>query len=128
MNRIDKVHVMHRSKSVFSPCHIHKRVVITNSRLGINRHGCQSCSSSAEQGAGSLPGSRSRLRIWSREIGSAVPSRVSPLTESGTHGLLSSFPLSSIMTAKASICAINQQAGPEFIWSRNRVSMAFIVH
>ena len=39
--------------------------------------GCQSCSSSAGQGRFifSCPGSR--LRIWSRETGSAVPSRVS---------------------------------------------------
>ena len=42
--------------------------------------GCQSCSwSTAEQGKWSTRCPRSRLRIWSRETGSAVPSRVSLL-------------------------------------------------
>ena len=46
----------------------------------INRvKGCQSCSWSAEQGKLIFPRPRSRLRIWSRETGSAVPSRVSLL-------------------------------------------------
>ena len=49
------------------------------SRL-VNRHdGCQSCSWSAEQGRLCVPCPRSRLRNWSREKGSAVPSRVSQL-------------------------------------------------
>ena len=39
----------------------------------------QSCSWSAEQGKLIFPYHRSRLRIWSRETGSAVPSRVSLL-------------------------------------------------
>ena len=39
-------------------------------------YGCQSCSRSAEQGKLTFPCPRSRLRIWSRETGSAVPSRV----------------------------------------------------
>ena len=38
--------------------------------------GCQFCSQSAEQGKTIFPCPRSRLRIWSRETGSAVPSRV----------------------------------------------------
>ena len=47
---------------------------------GSTRQGCQSCSWSAEQGKLCFfPCPRSRLRIWSRETGSAVPSRVSPL-------------------------------------------------
>ena len=42
--------------------------------------GCQSCSwSAAEQGKLIIRCPRSRLRIWSRETGSAVPSRVSLL-------------------------------------------------
>ena len=41
--------------------------------------GCQSFSWSAEQGNIFFPCPRSRLRIWSRETGSAVPSRVSLL-------------------------------------------------
>ena len=40
---------------------------------------CQSCSWSAEQGKLFFPYPRSRLRIWSRETGSAAPSRVSLL-------------------------------------------------
>ena len=39
--------------------------------------GCQSCSWSAEQRKRIFPCPRSRLRIWSRETGSVVPSRVS---------------------------------------------------
>ena len=41
--------------------------------------GCQYCSWSDEQENLSFPCPRSRLRIWSREAGSAVPSRVSLL-------------------------------------------------
>ena len=41
--------------------------------------GCQSCSWSAEQGKLTFRCPRSRLRIWSRDTGSAVPSRVSLL-------------------------------------------------
>ena len=41
--------------------------------------GCQSCSWSAEEGKWILPCPRSRLRIWSRKTGSAVPSRASLL-------------------------------------------------
>ena len=42
--------------------------------------GCQSCSwSAAEEGKVIIRCPRSRLRIWSRETGSAVPSRVSLL-------------------------------------------------
>ena len=50
-------------------------------RVWINRvwYGCQSCSWSAEQGKRLFPCPRPRLGIWSREAGSAVPSRASPL-------------------------------------------------
>ena len=52
--------------------------------------GCQSCSWSAKQRKLIFPCPRSRLRIWSREKGSAVPSRVSLLilhtqAESGAY-------------------------------------------
>ena len=55
-------------------------VITYNRRLDINRgmYGCQSCSWSAEQGKCFPPCCpRSRLQIWSHEIGSAVPSRIS---------------------------------------------------
>ena len=42
---------------------------------GPTGQGCQSCSWSAEQGKLIFPCLRSRLRIWSRETGSAVLSR-----------------------------------------------------
>ena len=53
-------------------------------------YGCQSCLWSAEQGKQNFPCPRSRLRFWSRELGSAVLSRVSPLVlytqaESGAY-------------------------------------------
>ena len=41
--------------------------------------GCQSCSWSAQQGKLIFPCPRMRLKVWSRETGSAVPSRVSLL-------------------------------------------------
>ena len=54
--------------------------VTHTARVWINRvKGCQSCSWSAEQGSIIFPCPRSRLRIWSRETGSAVPSRISLL-------------------------------------------------
>ena len=43
---------------------------------GSTGEGCQSCSSSAEQGKLTFPCPRTCLRIWSRETGSAVPSHV----------------------------------------------------
>ena len=49
-------------------------------RLGSSTgYGCQSCSWSPEQGKRMFPCSRTCLRIWSRETGSAVSSRVSLL-------------------------------------------------
>ena len=52
--------------------------------------GCHSYSWSAEQGEWIFPCPRSRLRVWSRETGSAIPSRVSLLilhtqAESGAY-------------------------------------------
>ena len=46
---------------------------------GSTGQGCQSCSWSAEQGKRIFSCPRACLRIWSRETGSAVPSRVSLL-------------------------------------------------
>ena len=65
-------------------------MVITFSRVWINRVSCQSCSWSAEQGKLKFSYPRTCLRIWSRETGSAVPSRVSLLifnrqAESGAY-------------------------------------------
>ena len=53
-------------------------------------YGCQSCLWLAEQGKWNFTCPRSRLRVWSRELGSVIPSRVSPLIlhtqpESGTY-------------------------------------------
>ncbi|CAM9418616.1 unnamed protein product [Ascophyllum nodosum] len=72
---------------------------------------------------------RSRLRIWSRETGSAVPSRVSLLilhtqAESGAYltGFLPSSAAASIYLFKT---AIRHRVSPEFIGSHNYVPMAF---
>ena len=46
---------------------------------GSTGYGYQFCSRSAEQGKWIFPCLRTRLRIWSRETGSVVPSRVSLL-------------------------------------------------
>ena len=55
-------------------------MVVTDSRVWINREGCQSRSWSAEQGKKFIfPCPHACLRICSRETGSAVPSRVSLL-------------------------------------------------
>ena len=43
------------------------------------RYGCQSCLWSAQQGKRDFLCPRSRLRVWSCNLGSAVPSHVSPL-------------------------------------------------
>ena len=73
-------------------------VVITFSRLGVNRvYGCQSCLWSADQGKRNFPCPRSHLRVWSRELGWAVPSRVSLFilhtqAESGAYSKRLHFP------------------------------------
>ena len=92
--------------------------VIIFSRLGIN----QSCLWSAEQGKRFFPCPCLRLRIWSREIGLAVPSRVSLLIlhtqgKSGAY-LRGSTPLSH----SAMVCirtVMHHRASPEFTRSRN---------
>ena len=80
-----------------------------------------------------FPCPRSRLRIWSRETGSAVPPRVSPhifhtQAESDwlmrTHGFLSFLPCSA---TKA--CTVNhQRVSLEFILSHKYVPMVFTSH
>ena len=81
----------------------------------------------AEQGKPILPCARSRLRIWSRETGSAVPSRVSLLifhtqAESGAYSEYSSrFTRRRPFT----YTAIRHRVSPEFIGSHNCVPMAF---
>ena len=77
-------------------------MVITFSSLGINQVWLPILLWSAEQGNECFPFPRSRLRVWSRELGSAVPSRISLLglhtqAESGAYirdsTALSHFPL-----------------------------------
>ena len=74
-----------------------------------------------------FPSPRSRLRIWFREAGSAVPSRVSLLilhnqAESGDYSRDSSrFP----RRRPFIYTAIRHRVSPEFIGFRNCVPMAF---
>ena len=92
--------------------------------------GCQSCSWSAEQGKVIFPCTRSRLRIWSRETGSAVTSRVSLLISKLRLNLVLTYEISPDFAA-ASIylflisTAIRHRVSPEFIGSRNCVPMTF---
>ena len=51
--------------------------MVTNIARYVRMSGCQSCTWLAEQGKSTFLCLRSRLRIWSRETVSAVPSRVS---------------------------------------------------
>ena len=81
-----------------------------------------------EQGKWNLPCPRTRLRVWPRETGSAVLSRVSPLilhtqTESGAYSRDSSrFPGGVHIFIETTI---RQRASPDLIGSRNCVPMAF---
>ena len=103
-------------------------MVIAYGRVLINRErGCQSSSWSTEQGKLVFLCPRLRLRIWSRETGSIVPSRVSLLTlhtlaESGAYEQDSS----QFLRQRPFIHTTNHyRASPEFIRSRNCVPMAF---
>ena len=95
---------------------------------GSTGYGCQSCSWSAEQGKLSFPCPRSRLKIWSREMGSAVPFRVSLFiihtqAESGACSRdASRFPRRCPFTVFIKT-AIRHRVSPEFIGSRNFVPM-----
>ena len=89
---------------------------------GSTGKGCQFCSWSAEQGKCFFPCPSSRLRIWSREIGSAVPSGVSLLilhtqAECGAYSQDSSrFPLRRPLIVDT---AIRHRVSSAFIRSRN---------
>ena len=99
-------------------------------RVRINRVRLPTCTWSAEQEKRIVSCPRSRLRIWSRETGLAVPSRVSLLVyihtqaESGVYLRDSSRvprrrPFSYLKTA------IRHRVSPEFIGSRDCIPMAF---
>ena len=75
-----------------------------------------------------FPCPRSCLRIWSRETGSAVPSRVSLLISILRLNLVlltGFFPSSAAASIYSFITAIRHRVSPEFIGSRNCVPMAF---
>ena len=52
---------------------------VLSAEYGPTGYGCHSCSWSVKQGMLFFHCPRSRLTIWSRETGSAIPSRASPL-------------------------------------------------
>ena len=110
---------------------IYACMVNTYSRLWINRVGLpilQSCLWPAKQGKLIFPCPRSCLRVWSRETGSAIPSRVSLLISTLrlsvvlTHGIPPDF--RSGVHSFISPTAIDR-VSPGFIRSCNRVPMAF---
>ena len=75
-----------------------------------------------------VPCPRSRLRIWSRETGSAVPSRVSPLISILRLNLVLTYGIPAEFRGGFHSCiitAIRHRLSPEFIGSRNYVPMAF---
>ena len=104
---------------------------------------CQSCSWSAQQRKCFFLRPRSSLRTWSRETGSAVPSRVILLilhTQTDlvlTHGIPRAFHTQAESGAYSRdfsrfprrhsfiFTATRHRASPEFIKSRNGVPMAF---
>ena len=76
-----------------------------------------------------FPCLRSRLRIWSRETGSAVPSRVSLLISILRLSLVLTYGISPEFRGAVSSyifkTAIRHRVSPEFIGSRECVPMAF---
>ena len=97
----------------------------TFSRVWINR---VRCSRSAEQGNRTFPCPRSRLRISSRETGSAVPSRVSLLTSILMLNLVLTYGIPPEFRGGVRLSistAIRHRVSPEFVGSRNCVPMAF---
>ena len=85
---------------------------------------CQSCLWSTEQGKWIFPCPRPRLRIWPRETGSAVPSRVSPLIppHSGWIWLVGAYSRDSSRFPRRRpfiYTATRHRVGPESIGSRN---------
>ena len=87
--------------------------------------GCQSCTWSAEQGKLIFPCPRSRLRIWSRETDSSVPSRVSLLISILRLNLVLTYGIPPEFRGGVHLSAIRHRVSPEFIGSRNCVPMAF---
>ena len=83
---------------------------------------------SAEQGKMIFPCSRSCLRIWSRETGSAVPSRVSLLVSILRLNLVLTYGIPPEFRDGVHFfffTAIRHRVIPEFIGSRNCVPVAF---
>ena len=75
-----------------------------------------------------FPCPRSRLRIWSRETGSAVPSRVSLLIFILRLNLVLTYDIPSEFRGGVHLfiqTAIRHRVSPEFIGSLNCVPMAF---
>ena len=73
-------------------CSLYACIVIICDRGGSTKYSCHSCSWSTDQGKLMIAYLWSRLRIWSRETGSDVPSRASqlythtePESGEGTH-------------------------------------------
>ena len=81
-----------------------------------------------------FPCPRSRLRIWSRETGSAVPSRVSLLISILRLNLVLAYGIRPEFRGVVHLFILNRhtpsgrsqvcRVGPKFIWSRNCVPMA----
>ena len=78
-----------------------------------------------EQGKLIVPYPRSRLKIWSRETGSAVPSRVSLLISILRLNLVLTYEIPPKFRGGIFKTAIRHRVSPEFIGSRNCVPMAF---
>ena len=94
---------------------------------GSTGYGCRSCSWSAEQGKiFCSPCPRSHQIIWSREAGSAVPSRVSPLLFHLRLNLIGWCLLTGFLPLSATRFkdAVNRhRVGLEYVGSRNCVPM-----
>ena len=106
-------------------CALYACMVITCSRGGSTKYSCHSCSSwSTDQGKLLIAYLCSRLRIWSRETGSDVPSRASQLythtePESMVRVPTGFLPFSPASCQFIQHNAISHRANPEFIGSRN---------
>ena len=115
-----------RELRVHATVYTYACVVITYSRVQINRVGCQSCS--GELNREKFPCTRSRLRIWFREIGLAVPSRVSLLIlyTNAESRAYSRYP-SRVPRRRPYIFAstTHNRVSPEFIGSCNCAPIAF---
>ena len=94
---------------------------------GSTGYGCQSCSWSAEQEKKKKSCPRLRLRIWSPETSSAVPSRVSLLVPILRLNLMLTFGVPPDFRGGVHyllITARRHRVSPEVIGSRNCVPMA----